>query len=415
MDKDTTRSVLAEYLVPLNTESVFQELNRLQLDRYVKKLGTTQFIQLFVFAQVKQIGTLTDISLELEANEGLQKEIDLESISTSQLSRKLRDVPTQFTDFVFRQCVEQISRQFGPKRMNEKLGRIHLVDSSTISMCLSQYRWAEFRKTKAGVKLHLRLVFMDRQVVPDKVILTNARPADKTQMNQLVVVETDALNVFDRGYVDYRKFDDYCSAGTRFVTRLKDNAVIHEVLEENSVAPGSPIIRDAVVRLGSQQNVMKNSLRLIQTMDSEGNPVTILTNDFALSAEEICDVYRQRWQIELFFKWIKQHLVLKRLYGTSEASVYNQLRIALITYCLLILMQLKAAHRGRLLAVYKCVRLYWDKDFAHFVRVLNKDPSRTSRGRRRLPTERIFAEALQQYIDGDTEYLETVETYDLFV
>nr|WP_236818881.1 IS4 family transposase [Alicyclobacillus tolerans] len=361
---------------------------------------------------MKQIGTLTDISMELESNEELQKGIDLESISTSQLSRKLRDVPTQFTDFIFRQCFEQIRRQVGVKRTNEKLGRIHLVDSSTISMCLSQYRWAEFRKTKAGVKLHLRLVFMDHQVVPDKVILTPARPADKTQMDQLVVVETDALNVFDRGYVDYRKFDAYCSHGTRLVTRLKDNAVIYEVLEEKSVAPGSPVIRDAVVHLGSPQNVMNHPLRLIQTMDSEGNLVTILTNDFTQSAEEICDVYRQRWQIELFFKWIKQHLVVKRFYGKSEAVVYNQLRIALITYCLLILMQLKAAHRGRLLAVYKCVRLYWNKDFANFVRALHKDSSRTSRGRRRLPTERIFAETLQQYIDGDTEHLETVQTYD---
>lgn len=111
MDKDTTKSVLAECLVPLSTESILQELNRLQLDRYVKKLGAAQFIELFVYAQVKQIGTLTDISLELEANEELQKEIDLESISTSQLSRKLRDVPPQFTDFVFRQCVERIGRR----------------------------------------------------------------------------------------------------------------------------------------------------------------------------------------------------------------------------------------------------------------------------------------------------------------
>ena len=96
MDKDTTKSALAEYLVPLNTESILQELNRLQLDRYVKKLGTAQFIELFVYAQVKQIGTLTDISLELDAKEELQKEINLESISASQLSRKLRDVPSSF-------------------------------------------------------------------------------------------------------------------------------------------------------------------------------------------------------------------------------------------------------------------------------------------------------------------------------
>lgn len=147
-------------------------------------------------------------------------------------------------------------------------------------------------------------------------------------------------------------------------------------------------------------------------MDSEGNQVTILTNDLTLSAEEICDVYRQRWQIELFFKWVKQHLVLKRLYGRSEAAVYNQLLLALVTYCLLVPVQLKAAHHGRLLDVYKCVRLYWDKSFALLVQALHKGSIRTSRGRRKLPVERIFAETLQQYIDGDTEHLETADTYD---
>ncbi|WP_035452310.1 IS4 family transposase [Alicyclobacillus herbarius] len=389
MDKGTTRSAFAEYLFPLGAESIRQELNRLRLDRYVKKFGTVPLIGLFVFAQVRQVGSLTDLSLELAANGDVQNELGLKSISTAQLSRRLRDMPPEFMDFVFRQCVQQIYDQVGMRRANEKLGRIHLVDSSTITMCLSQYRWAEFRKTKAGVKMHLRLVFMDRQVIPDKVILTHARHADKTKMDELIVVEKDALNVYDRGYVDYRKFDDYCKAKTRFVTRLKDNAVIHEVLEERMVVPDSPVIRDALVCLGSYPNyVMEYPLRLIKTTDSEGNPVTILSNDAKLSAEEICDVYRWRWQIELFFKWVKQHLVLKHLYGKSEAAVYNQLRLALITYWLLVLMQLKAAHRGKLLEVYKCIRLYWDKDFAEFVRALYKRPSRTSRGQRRSQTER---------------------------
>jgi len=415
MDKDTTKSGLAEYLVPLCTESILQELNQLKLDRYAKKFHTAQFAKLFVFAQVKQIESLTDISMTLSANEALQKELDLESISASQLSRKLRDVPPSFMEFIFRQCVQQISRQAGMKRANERLGQIHLVDSSTISMCLSQYRWAEFRRTKAGVKLHLRLIFLDHQVVPDKVILTHARPADRTQMDELVVIEEGALTVFDRGYVDYRKFDAYCSASTRFVTRLKDNAVIHEVLEERPIASGSPVTREALVHLGSYPNyVMTHPLRLIQTKDSEDNLVTILTNDLTLPAEEVCDVYRQRWQIELFFKWVKQHLVLKQLYGKSEAAVYNQLWIALVTYCLLILMQLKVAHRGKLLHVYKCIRLYWDREFADFVRALYKGATRVSKGRRRWPEEQIFKETLQQYRYGQTEHLETTN-YDPIV
>ncbi|WP_407655227.1 hypothetical protein [Alicyclobacillus dauci] len=122
-------------------------------------------------------------------------------------------------------------------------------------------------------------------------------------------------------------------------------------------------------------------------------------------------VPRQSFTRQLFFKWIKQHLVLKRLYGRSETAVYNQLWIALVTYCLLVLMQLKVAHRGKLLDVYKCVRLYWDKKFNDFVRALYKQPSRKSKGRRRWPTERIFTETLQQYVTGETEHLETT-TYD---
>ncbi|WAH38326.1 DUF4372 domain-containing protein [Alicyclobacillus dauci] len=134
MDKDTTKSVFAEYVLPLNVSSILQELDHLKLDRYVKKLGVIPFIRLIVFAQVNQIPSLTDISLELEANESLQKELALDSISASQLSRKLRETPSTFLDFVFRQCVEQITRQVGIKRANEKLRRINLVDSSTISM-----------------------------------------------------------------------------------------------------------------------------------------------------------------------------------------------------------------------------------------------------------------------------------------
>jgi IS4 transposase len=412
MDKDTTKSAFAEYIHPLRTDSILQELRHLKLDRYVKKLGVVPFIKLVIFAQVNQISSLADISLELEASEILQKELSLNSISASQLSRKLRETPSTFLDFVFRQCVAKIHRDVGAKRANERLRRINLVDSSTISMCLSQYPWAQFRKTKAGVKLHLRLVFLDHQVAPDKAILTPAKPADKTQMDELVVFESDALNVFDRGYVDYRKFDAYCANGIRFVTRLKENAVIHEVMEERVVPANSPVTREALVRLGSFPNyVMENTLRLLETMDGEGNRVVILTNDMTMDAEEICDVYRKRWQIELFFKWVKQHLVLKRLYGHSQNAVYNQLLIALITYCLLVLLQAKVSHQNRLLEIYKCMRLYWDRSFSEFVKALYKRPGRNSRGRRRWNMEDIFEQTVQQYIDGETDHLETT-SYD---
>lgn len=411
MDKDTTKSTLTEYLVPLDTKAMMQEIKLLGLDKYTKKLDTVTFTQLLVFAQVNQIASLTDLSGALNESPELQSELGIESISKSQLSRKLRQMDTKFLESVFQRCVDKVIRAFGMKTATNKLGRINLIDSSTITMCLSQYPWASFRSSKAGVKLHLRLVFFDGLVYPDKAVLTPARPADRSQMDNLVVYELDALNAFDRGYVDYGKFDQYCDDGVRFVTRLRENASIAEVYEEKSIEPGSPVIRDAVVRIGSKFVSMENRVRWIETVDSEGKRVIILTNDFSLDAAEICDLYKKRWQIELFFKWIKQHLKVKSLYGKSENAVYNQLRIALITFCLLVLLQLKVKHRGRLLDVYKCVKRHWAKAFDEFLFYLTRPPTRCSCGRQRVEHERIFAQTLKQYEDGDIEHLDSL-VYD---
>jgi len=105
---------------------------------------------------------------------------------------------------------------------------LYLIDSSVVSLCLSRYRWAEFRKTKGGIKVHLRLKLFDGGVLPDAAVLTAAKKADKTQMDQLVIAEEGAFNVFDRAYVDYRKFDDYCQNGVLFASRLKKNAVVKD-------------------------------------------------------------------------------------------------------------------------------------------------------------------------------------------
>ena len=230
-------------------------------------------------------------------------------------------------------------------------------------------------------------------------------------MDALIVAEKDALNVFDRGYVDYRKFDTYSEKGIHFVTRLKQNAVL-TILEEKPVPPGSSIIREAIVRLGSPQTYqMTYALRLIETVDSKGNLICIITNEMEMSAEELGEVYRKRWQIELFFKWIKQHLTIKRCYGRSDVAVYNQLRIALITFCLTLLMKRRVANKGTLLDVQKLLQLCWDKDFQAFVRKLCRPPTRRSKGRRFYAHERLFKETLAQYERGETDHLNDL-TYD---
>lgn len=411
MDKDTTNSTLKEYLLPLDREFLLKQIKKLGLDKYTKKLDSVTFSKLFIFAQLKQVGSLADISLQLHTDEELQQELDLESISASQLSRKLRDLNPSMHEATLEHLICQVHKEFGFQKGTEALGRLNLIDSSTISLCLTRYRWAEFRNTKAGIKMHTRVVYHDQIVSPDKVVLKPAKASDKTEMNELVVQEPDALNLFDRAYLDYELFDQYCENGTRFITRLKANAVV-TVLEEKNVDPNGPILREAIVLLGKPGvNQMKHALRLIEMHDSESKLITIITNDMTMESTEIGDLYRYRWHIELFFKWVKQHLHIKRFYGTSANAVYTQIRIALITYCLLLLMQRKIAYRGKLLHLYKLVQHCWDEPLDVMIRKLYGNRTRTSRGRRTYNHERIFAETLKQFENGEADHLNDV-TYN---
>ena len=143
------------------------------------------------------------------------------------------------------------------------------------------------------------------------------------------------INVFDRGYLDHKQFDQYCDNQILFVIRLKENAIIEEMTELD-VNPESPIKRDAIVFLGKNNQRMKHPLRLIETEDTEGNPFRILTNVTFFTAVELADVYRHRWKNEPFFKWIKHHLKVKHFFGNGDQAIENQFYIALITFCVLI-------------------------------------------------------------------------------
>ncbi|WP_439644877.1 transposase [Caldalkalibacillus mannanilyticus] len=192
MDKDTLLFSFGKWVAPINSLNFQEKVDELQQDKYVKKLTTASYILLFFHAQ---------------------------------LSRKNNRVDADILEAIFHELVIQI-QGYSPSRMSS-IRNLKVIDSSTISLCLSQFKWAKFRKTKAGIKLHLRLVFMDNETVyPEKVIVTSASRNDRTQM-EFLIDEADAMYVFDRGYVDYEKFDTYCDQGIFFASRLKKNAVIH--------------------------------------------------------------------------------------------------------------------------------------------------------------------------------------------
>jgi hypothetical protein len=292
-DKDTMKSTFDQLFKPINNKIFSQQLDDLEVDKYAKKLKTQQLIELVAHAQLKQQKSLRDISNSFN-EDAFSQAINLNSISASQISRRLKDLPPEVVQLLFQSNIVEISKEIGFDAITREIGRIYLIDSSTISLYLSQYQWVEFRNTKGGVKLHQRLRFCEAGAIPDKAIVTPAKPADKTQMDELVVEDKDAINVFDRGYLDYKKFDEYCANGIRFVTRLKSNAKI-EIIQELPVDPAGLIKKHQIVCLGTKGvNQMEYPLRLIETEDTQGKPIIIITNDFKLSTEEISDIYRYR-------------------------------------------------------------------------------------------------------------------------
>src|SRR5690554_18677 len=407
MDKDITKSTFFQFFSPIFSENLQKELIAYGVDKYVKKLTTLQLIQVIIYAQLKQNQSLREISNNFN-DDRFSTEVGINSFSAAQLSRRLRDLPIYIVQSLFMEIMSNAVKLLGNKA-NRELGAIRIIDSSTISLCLTRYPWAIFRKTKSGVKLHLSLRFVNGVTVPEDAIITPAKQNDRKQMDNLVIEANDVLNVFDRGYVDYEKFDYYCQKGVRFVSRLKDSAII-EFIEKRPVDQDTSVQSDLVVKLGTSTKKMKHELRLIEVVDTQGNLVKIITNDFQLSAEELGDIYRYRWQIEIFFKWIKQHCCVKHFYGLSQQAVENQIFIALITYCLLQLLRLKISVQRTLLQILTLLATCLYDQYELFLKKLFRQ-RRSSKGRRRIDYEKVYEMTERQVREGETDLFYELE-YD---
>ena len=406
--KDTTKSTFIQVFNLLFDEKCKERLSELEVDKYIKKLSTQQLITLLSLSQLSQHSGLREISNSLD-DDLLKKHLELESISYSQISRRLKKLSTEALDEIFHYLTAKIITELSPGKMLKNSERTYIIDSTTVSLCLSKYRWAYFRKTKSGIKIHVRLNFHEGHVFPDKAEITPAKPNDKSQMDALVVQEENALNVFDRAYVDYKTFDIYSDENIRFVTRLKDNAVI-EVIEEIPVPPESPIKQEQIVRLGNSISYKtENKFRLIKSKDSKGKKITILTNDFNLTAREIGEIYRNRWQIETFFRWLKQQLEIKHFYGESEHAVKNQIYIALITFSLLKLFQLKTNFNGSVSKIKNLLDTCLFDNIKLFLKKLYEKEDKSSGNRKSWDKELEFMIIERQVIKGKSLYYDETD------
>jgi len=208
---------------------------------------------------------------------------------------------------------------------------VYALDSTTIDLCLSLFPWADFRSTKAAIKMHTLLDL--RGPIPSFIHVSNGKMGDALALD-LIVPEAGAIYVMDRGYVDFRRLYGLHQSGAFFVTRTKINMKYHRVYS-HVVDKTTGLRSDQTIALDGfySQRHYAQQLRRVSFVDPESNKrLVFLTNNFIFAASTICALYKARWQVELFFKWIKQNLRIRHFYGTSENAVKTQIWTAVCVY-----------------------------------------------------------------------------------
>ena len=307
-------------------------------DKYVKHLTCWNQLLALMFGQLSNRESLRDLIVALEAHQskcfhlGLgRKPIAKTTLATANQNRDYRI----FEEFAF-----YMMTQAREKRATDIFkigGKVYAFDSTTIPLCLSVFWWAKFRKKKGGVKAHV-LYDLEAQV-PAFYHITTASVYDSKAMPE-IPYETGAYYVFDRGYNNFGELYRIQRMESFFVVRAKSNLQYRCVRWKRRMPKN--ILTDAEIELmvyKSRKDYPEN-LRLVRYYDEEQvREFMFLTNAMDLTAQQIADLYKNRWQIELFFKWLKQHLKIKKFWGTTENAVRIQISAAITAYCLVAIVQ----------------------------------------------------------------------------
>ena len=304
-------------------------------DRGVRALPCTEQYRAMAFAQLTYRESLRDIETCLAAQApklyhmGFREPVRRSTLADANEMRDWR---------IYAGFAQRLIAQARKLYANEDLGleltnTVYALDSTTIDLCLSAFPWAHFRTTKAAVKMHTLLDL--RGSIPSYIHISNGKLHDVHAFD-LLLAEPGAIYVMDRGYVDFARLHRLHRAGAFFVTRAKSNMDARRVYSVPTDRAAGMICDQTVAFNGHYaRQHYPDHLRRIRFKDAAASRTLVfLTNQFALPAATICALYKSRWQVELFFKWIKQHLRIKRFFGTSENAVKTQIWIAVSVYVL---------------------------------------------------------------------------------
>ena len=294
-----------------------------------------QFIAI-LYAQITDAGGLRSIEETFVRNEnssyhlGLDRKIKRSSISYANNTRD---------SSIFYDLFSMLSSELTSGGRRKLRKNLFAVDATTISFNKDDYSWAEFRETKAGIKIHVQYSIDDE--CPTYFFITNAKEHENNTMEDMNLKKGKRV-AMDRGYFNASEFHRMCCAGIEFVTSMKSN-VQYEIVRDNPVTDEN-IGFDRIIKFTGEKTSKEcpDELRIIESTNPEtGKTIVILTNMKKHSAKFIASLYKKRWKVELFFKAVKQNLHIKKFYGKSENAVFTQIYIAMIAYVLFMLLKKK--------------------------------------------------------------------------
>lgn len=329
-------------------------VEKYEADRRVRTLTTKSQLIALLQAQLSGLSSLRDVVTTMASHEARLYHLG----ATAPKRSTLADANAQRPAALFGDLFGVLLRQAHPGLRKHAKDAIRLVDSSRVTLNSLSRGWAHYDATCDGMKLHI--VYDPGAAIPVHFAVSAARENDMVKAGEMPV-EAGATYVFDLGYCSFSWWFSLHASGCRFVTRLRKNSPVH-VIEERPVAAGGKITAEQVVRVRGRLGHMRRNplaaidLREVHVVIDTGKTLRLVTNDLTSPAEEIAELYKTRWEIELFFRWIKQTLKIRKFLGASENAVRVQIAVALIAYLLLRSAHATQSSVGSLLTFARLVR-----------------------------------------------------------
>ena len=330
------KTIFAQIMSSISKYEFEKCVERYKGNYKVQSFTCLEHFYVMCFAQLTYRESLRDIAACLVAfstklyHSGIKNAVPKSTLAEANENRDWR-IYADFAQVLIKEA--RMLYKTDNELLNEIDNMAYALDSSTIDLCLSLFPWAKFRKKKAAVKLHTLLDL--RGSIPTFIEITDGLCHDVNILDK-IVIEPDSIYVMDKGYVDFKRLFKVTQDKAYFVTRAKDNMAYRRVYS-SKVDKSTGLKFDQKVKLTGyyKKKDYPDYLRIVKFLDSEtGITYVFLTNNFILPAITIAQLYKERWKVELFFKWIKQHLRIKAFYGTSYNAVCCQIWIAICAYLL---------------------------------------------------------------------------------